>query len=135
MKKFRIKNGIKVPFTGEVEFRDLESLLQQALLEFDQETVIPGKDGDFTIGTGNFTNKAHKRASVPKCNPKPVGKEVLLVFLLIVKLAFECLKLVLQVPVDRTCLEVVVLHLSDNLLELQLALAQEVLHCQRIRFH
>lgn len=67
MKKFRIQNLVQVFLPGKVVFGDLKSLLQKALLELDEESVIPGKDGDLAIRMSYFTNKAHIRSfSCPK---------------------------------------------------------------------
>ena len=64
MKKFRIEDAVEIAFSRKVVFRDLEGLLKKTLFQFDQESVIPRKDGDFEIGAGNFTDNAHKGTSV-----------------------------------------------------------------------
>src|SRR5687768_1336229 len=135
MKKFRIEDVVEVCLTRKIEFRDLEGLLEKTLLKFDQKPVIPRKDGDFEIRAGNFTDNAHKELRLPKGKPKAVRKEVLLVFLLIVQLALECLQLVFQVAINGARLKVILFHLPDYLLQLRFALAQERFHCQWIRLH
>lgn len=135
MKKFRIEDAVQVCLARKIKFGDLEGLLEKTLLKFDQKPVIPRKDGDFEIGAGYFTDNAHKELQLPKGKPKPVRKEALLVFLLIVQLALEVVQLALQVPIHGTRLKVVLFHLPDYLLQLRFALAQERFHCRWIRFH
>lgn len=66
MKKFRIKNCVEVLFAGQVMLRDLKGLFEETLLHFDKESIIPGKDSDLTVRTGNLTNNAHSNLSCPK---------------------------------------------------------------------
>lgn len=59
MKKFRIKQRLEVFFTTEVVLWNLVCLLKNALLEFDEVPVVPGKDGDLAFRVGNLSDNAH----------------------------------------------------------------------------
>ena len=50
-------------------------------------------------------------------------------------LILQVLQLVFEISVHRTTVEVIVFHLSDDLLKFTLALAQKQLHGEGIRFH